>query len=60
MNDRDRSEWISNDEGLYNWYKASGQTKAIFIQVNRNEIDRVIDAILNGRKPAHFLAYGGW
>lgn len=75
LNDDERSQWIDNDEGLYNWWKSArrqtlnpfsglvrdaGQMpKREFIRQNREEIDRAINNVLNGSKPAHYLAYGG-
>ncbi len=59
MNNSTRSQWIDNDEGLYNWWRQSKQSKRNFIKENREEIDRVINNVLNGTKPAHYLAYGG-
>jgi hypothetical protein len=58
-NDKDRAQWIDNDEGLYVWWRASRKPKRTFIRENRAEIDRAIDSVLNGSKPAHYLAYGG-
>lgn len=58
LNDSDRSQWIDNDEGLYNWWRSSHQPKREFIRENRAELDSCIRQVLNGTKPAHFLAYG--
>jgi hypothetical protein len=58
MNDRDRSEWIANDEGLYNWHRFSELPLREFIRRNRAEIDAAILAVRDGVKPAHYLAYG--
>jgi hypothetical protein len=59
LNDDERSQWIDNDEGLYNWFRSSRQSKRAFIRANRAEIDAAILAVRDGTKPAHFLAYGG-
>ena len=59
LNNSDRSDWIDNDEGLYNWWKSSKLPKRKFIQENRQEIDTAILSVLTGKKPAHYLAYGG-
>ncbi len=59
MNDNDRTEWVDNDEGLYNWWRMSGLPKRKFVRTNREELDRCINKVLNGDKPAHYLAYGG-
>lgn len=57
MNDTERAEFIDNDEGLYDWWRGSGQSKARFIRENRAEITTAIDKVVNGDKPAHFLKY---
>lgn len=58
MNDTDRAQWIDNDEGLYNWWRDSGQSKKAFVRAHRAELDRCINGVRDGDKPAHFLAYG--
>jgi hypothetical protein len=58
MNDNDRRLWIDNDEGLYNWWRSSGLSKREFIRKNRPGITEVIRNVLDGNKPAHYLAYG--
>jgi len=58
MNDSDRAEWVNNDEGLYNWWKSEGGSLRNFIRNHREEITRVIENVLSGKKPAHYLAYG--
>ena len=58
-NDRERTMWIMNDEGLYNWYLRSHRPMSKFIRENRKEIDEAIDNVLTNKKPAHYLAYGG-
>jgi len=50
LNDKDRAQWIDNDEGLYNWWRRSGQSKTKFIQENREELTTLITAYLE-RKP---------
>ena len=59
MNDRERAEWIDNDEGLYDWWRRSRQSKRQFIRENREAIDAAIRPVLEGEKPAHHLKYGG-
>lgn len=59
MNNTERSQWIDNDEGLYNWWKSSRMSKIKFIKENREEIDRVINNVRGNKKPAHYLTYGG-
>lgn len=59
MNDTDRAQWIDNDEGLYDWWKSSRQSKREFIRANRAEIDKVIHNITESIRPQHYLKYGG-
>lgn len=58
LNNKDRSQWIDNDEGLYSWWKSSRLSKTAFIRENREEIDMVINRVLNNERPAHYLKYG--
>ncbi len=51
------AQWIDNDEGLYNWWKGTRQSKAAFIKENRTELESCINKVLHGNKPAHYLAY---
>lgn len=57
MNNDERRQWIDNDEGLYNWQRSSGLSMTAFIKENRTEIDAVIENVVGGKKPAHYLAY---
>jgi hypothetical protein len=57
MNDTERAEWIDNDEGLYDWWRSSHQSKRQFIRENRAEIDAAINNVTSGTKPAHYLKY---
>lgn len=57
MNNTEREQWISNDEGLHNWWKSTRLPMRRFIKENRDEIDAVIRNVVEGRKPAHYLAY---
>lgn len=54
---RDIEQWIDNDEGLYTWWKDTGLAKRAFIARYRREIVAAIENVLEGRKPAHYLAY---
>lgn len=58
MNDKQRGEWLDNDEGLYDWWKSSKQPKAKFIRENRAKIDEVIGNVTSGKKRQHYLKYG--
>ena len=57
-NDTERAQWIDNDEGLYDLWKASGQTKRMFIREHREMIDDVIEQVTSGARPAHYLTMG--
>jgi len=59
LNDKTRSEWVDNDEGLYNWRRSTGLSMRAFIRENREELDACILLVLNGERQAHYLAYGG-
>jgi hypothetical protein len=50
LNDQDRAQWIDNDEGLYNWWRSSRQSKTQFIKENRKELSDCIMRALN-QKP---------
>ena len=50
MNNREREQWIDNDEGLYLWWKSTGLSMRAFIKQERAEIDAAISAALD-RKP---------
>lgn len=58
MNNKDIGQWIDNDEGLYNWWKSTRQSKTKFIQDNKKDLTACINMVLNGDKQSHFLAYG--
>ncbi len=47
----DLEQWVDNDEGLYNWWKSSRQSKRQFVRDNRDELRQCITAYLN-RGPA--------
>lgn len=59
LNDKDREQWIDNDEGLYCWWRSTKLSKREFIRQNRAEITAAIRNVTEGRKPAHYLKYGG-
>lgn len=54
----DIAQWIDNDEGLYDWWRSSRQSKRVFIRENREELTACIRRVLDGDKPAHYLKYG--
>lgn len=59
-NDEERRLWVLNDEGLYDLFKRSGQRNlTTWIKYNRKTIDEVMDNVVAGRKPGHYLKYGG-
>ncbi len=47
MNDSEREMWIDNDEGLYHWWRQSGQSKRKFMRENRTELDECIETAIN-------------
>lgn len=57
INDEDRRQWVLNDEGLYNMQRESRLPMREFIKQNREMIDKVINNVTSGTKPAHYLAY---
>jgi hypothetical protein len=59
MNNIERRLWILNDEGLFDWWRTSRLSMAEFIQQNRKEIDAAIAPVVEGKKPSHYLKYGG-
>ncbi len=60
MTNSEISQWIDNDEGLYNWWRSTRprQSKTAFIKANRPELVNAINNVTSGRKQAHYLAYG--
>ena len=54
----DIEQWIDNDEGLYRWFKRERGSKREFIRKNRAELEACISRVIDGSKPAHYLAYG--
>jgi len=58
INDDERAQWVSNDEGLYREYTRSRLSLRQFVRKNRAQIDEVIRNVLEGTKEPHYLAYG--
>jgi len=56
---KDIEQWIANDEGLYLWQRRSGLSQRAFIKKHREEIEKVINNVTTGERPAHYLVYGG-
>lgn len=52
--------WVENDEGLYNLWRSSGLPMRQFLRdpEHREMVDRAIKNVMDGSKPAHYLAYG--
>jgi hypothetical protein len=46
-NDKDREEWVNNDEELYLWWLSTRLTLHAFVVKYRAELDTHIDAYLN-------------
>jgi hypothetical protein len=51
MTNAEISQWIDNDEGLYNWHRQSRQSKTAFIKENRKELIEAINGVLNAMSP---------
>ncbi len=58
MNDNDREDWVSNDEGLYDLWKASGLRMRRWVRENRKLIDEVAENVTTSNKRQHYLKYG--
>jgi hypothetical protein len=59
INDAERETWVDNDEGLYDMWRRSRQSKRAFIRENREMIDHVIGNVASGAHRQHYLKYGG-
>lgn len=59
MNDKDRSQWVNNDEGLYLVCKRSKMSESRWIKENRALIDEVAKNVTENIQPASYLAYPG-
>lgn len=59
INDEERRVWILNDEGLYRMQQSSRLSMKKFIRENRQMIDEIILNVRDGKKPSHYLVYGG-
>lgn len=44
MNDREREEWVNNDEPLYMWWVQSKLSMRAFIKKYRNQLTDYINA----------------
>lgn len=49
MNDKERGQWVNNDEPLYRWWKSERMSLRAFIRQYRAEIDATIAARLGGK-----------
>jgi hypothetical protein len=47
MNDRERTLWVQNDEGLYRWWRSERKPLAKFIKDNREQLDAIINKAIN-------------
>lgn len=48
MNNDERSQWIDNDEYLYDWWRSAQMSMERFIVENRQELDKYIATKLSG------------
>lgn len=46
LSQSDVSQWVDNDEGLYNRWKSSRQSKRAFVRENRAELTAAINRAL--------------
>lgn len=51
LNDADREEWISNDEGLLAWKRSTRLGMRAFIRANRAELDEYIKSVRDAPPP---------
>jgi hypothetical protein len=58
MNDGQREDLVTNDEGLYDLWKASGETLKSWTKKNRALIDDVSNNVRDGVRHQHYLKYG--
>ena len=42
MNNTERENWVLNDEGLYNDWKRSRKSMAVYLRINRESLDEYI------------------
>ncbi len=47
LNDREREQWVRNDEGLYNWWKSTRLSMREFLRKVRPELDKSILEAIN-------------
>ncbi len=43
LNDKEREDWIQNNEDLYDWWKESRKSITTFIREHRADIDTIIN-----------------
>jgi hypothetical protein len=46
MNDREREQWINNDELLYLWWKGTKLSMTKFVRESRRELDKAIERVV--------------
>jgi hypothetical protein len=57
MSNSEISQWIDNDEGLYNWWKSSRQSKTNFIKENKSELTQCIKKVIDAPPPTRDWTY---
>ena len=50
MNDTEREQWVSNDEGLYSWWRSTGLGMSVFVRTYRSSLDAAIDCLLHPKR----------
>lgn len=58
MNDSEREDLVSNDEGLYGLHRKSGKSLRKWVRENRALIDSVEENVRTKKKSQHYLVYG--
>jgi len=62
MNDSDREDWVSNDEGLYDmaqqWLRRNKGGMRAFLREHREVIDEVVGQVTTGHRRPGYLKYG--
>jgi hypothetical protein len=53
MNESERTQWVLNDEGLYDWWQEEGGSVQSFVRRNRVELDLLITRTLDGERQTH-------
>lgn len=58
LTNSDISQWIDNDEGLYDGGSVQVLIKRRLSREHKEELSSCINKVLNGDEQAHYLKYG--